>query len=129
MPGGLVSSCLPGAMPMPGLPGGGAAGGAMPGGGVPGGAGDLRVLLLRNLVSAAEVDDQLAAEVREECTKHGAVSGVKITMEESGGQLAVLVAVEFGAAEAAARARGVMHGRMFAGRKVEADLVAVGAKY
>ena len=92
-------------------------------------AANLRVLLLRNLVSAAEVDDQLASEVREECTKHGAVSGVKITMEESGGEQAVLVAVEFGAADAAARARGVMHGRMFAGRKVEAEIVAPGAKF
>lgn len=84
-------------------------------------------LLLRNMVGPEDVDEYLEGEVEEECSKHGPVSKVKITFEDQDGVKVVLVAVEFETEEAAAKARAVMHGRLFAGRTVRAEVVAAEA--
>ena len=94
--------------------------------------GPLTVLRMRNMVGVEDVDEELEAEVLEECTKHGAVSTVKIELQPPGaagpgtGQT-VLVTVVFEAAESAAKAMAVMNGRLFAGRIVQAEVIGAAA--
>ena len=81
------------------------------------------------MVGVEAVDEELEAEVREECTKHGAVSTVKIEVQPPvvGTEQTVLVTVVFEAAESAAKAMAVMNGRLFAGRIVQAEVLGSSA--
>uniref|UniRef100_A0A1I8FVK8 Poly(U)-binding-splicing factor PUF60 n=1 Tax=Macrostomum lignano TaxID=282301 RepID=A0A1I8FVK8_9PLAT len=77
-----------------------------------------RVLLLRNMVTPQDLDEDLESEVSAECAKFGSVQRVVILEQAD----SVRVFVEFedsAGAEAACRA---MAGRFFGGREVRADL-------
>lgn len=81
-----------------------------------------KVLLLRNMVTPAEVEDGLEEEVTEECQRFGTVTSCFIfECSEAAGlppDQAVRIFVEFDTVEAAGRALASLHGRFFAGRRV-----------
>ena len=79
-----------------------------------------KILLLKNLVSAAEVDDELPGEVRAECAKYGTITDVKIKVDD-GKQ--VEVRVSYATTTDADNAQKAMHQRWFGGRVVVAELV------
>lgn len=86
-----------------------------------------RTVLLRNMVSAEEVDEALHHEIQEECAKWGAVERLLIynerqTEEEDPATANVKVFVQFAEAERAAAAAAALNGRYFAGRTVRAHL-------
>lgn len=84
-----------------------------------------RVVLLRNMVTAEEVDDSLQEEITEECGRYGEVRRVVICQErqgeETGASVVVHVFVEFGEESEAVKAQGSLHGRFFGGRRVVAE--------
>ena len=82
------------------------------------------VVLLRNMAGPGDVDDDLEAEVKEECaTKYGPVEGVFV-FECGPGSVpeheAVRIFVRFASVASAARAQADLHGRFFGGRAVSA---------
>ncbi|XP_037094686.1 splicing factor 45-like [Pollicipes pollicipes] len=81
-----------------------------------------KIVMLRNMVGAGEVDDELEAEVKEECsTKYGEV--VKVTILEVAGAQdveAVRIFVEFKRVENSIKALVDLNGRFFGGRQVKA---------
>ena len=86
-----------------------------------------RTLLLRNMVSAEEVDEALHHEIQEECGKWGRVERLVIynerqSEEDDPAQTSVKVFVQFAEAEEAAAAARALHGRYFGGRTVRAAL-------
>ncbi|XP_072937918.1 poly(U)-binding-splicing factor half pint isoform X2 [Epargyreus clarus] len=86
-----------------------------------------RTLLLRNMVSASEVDDALHHEIREECSKWGTVSRLVIYNErqhdcDDPARALVKIFVQFAEPEEAAAAAGALDGRYFGGRTVRAAL-------
>lgn len=85
-----------------------------------GATGTSRMLLLKNLVSAAEVDDELPGEVRAECSKFGNITDVEIKTDDGSKQ--VEVRVTFATAAEADIAQKAMHQRWFGGRVVVAEL-------
>jgi len=84
------------------------------------------VLLLKNMVSAEEVDEDLQEEIEEECGKFGSVERVIIYQERQSeaddAEIVVKIFVEFGASEGAQRARDALHCRFFGGRRVSATI-------
>ncbi|MES1902596.1 MAG: Poly(U)-binding-splicing factor puf60 [Paramarteilia canceri] len=92
-----------------------------------------KVVLLQNIIDGDEqVDDELHAEIQEECMRHASVKKVvisvqEITMAESEGNPAQLqntinVFVELASNEDAKKLLNVMSGRYFAGRRISARL-------
>ncbi|KAD3337846.1 hypothetical protein E3N88_33367 [Mikania micrantha] len=82
-----------------------------------------RVVLLRNMVGPGEVDDDLEAEVAEECSKYGTVTRVLIfEITEPGFPVdeAVRIFVQFERSEQATKALVDLEGRFFGGRVVRA---------
>ncbi|KNE72077.1 hypothetical protein AMAG_16014 [Allomyces macrogynus ATCC 38327] len=86
-----------------------------------------RVILLTNMVSPGEVDDELELETKGECSQFGPV--VKCVVHElksrpglplPAAQDAVRIFVQFHRADAAHRAVKALHGRFFGGRQVSA---------
>lgn len=86
-----------------------------------------RTLLLRNVVSADEVDEALHHEIQEECSKWGSVERLVIynerqSEEEDPAHADVKIFVQFRAAEEAAAAARALDARYFGGRTVRAAL-------
>jgi hypothetical protein len=88
-----------------------------------------RVLLLRNVCAAAEVDDSLEGEVGGECARlcgcASRVESVLVFVCFAGSvpdEAAVRVFVTFSEPEFAAACRGAFEGRFFGGRRVRAAL-------
>ncbi|KAK9058017.1 hypothetical protein SSX86_022857 [Deinandra increscens subsp. villosa] len=82
-----------------------------------------RVVLLRNMVGPGEVDDDLEAEVAEECSKYGTVTKVlifEITEPSFPVDEAVRIFVQFERSEQATKALVDLEGRFFGGRVVRA---------
>ncbi|KAK1425611.1 hypothetical protein QVD17_20965 [Tagetes erecta] len=82
-----------------------------------------RVVLLRNMVGPGEVDDDLEAEVAEECSKYGSVTRVlifEITEPSFPVDEAVRIFVQFERSEQATKALVDLEGRFFGGRVVRA---------
>ncbi|KAL6062545.1 DNA-damage-repair/toleration protein DRT111, chloroplastic [Balamuthia mandrillaris] len=82
-----------------------------------------RVVLLRNMVGPGDVDEELAPETAEECTKFGKVRRCEIHEEKDPSvppQKAVRIFVQFEDCDSAERARNNLNGRFFAKRVVEA---------
>ncbi|XP_064417303.1 splicing factor 45 isoform X1 [Latimeria chalumnae] len=80
-----------------------------------------KVVLLRNMVGAGEVDDDLEGETKEECEKYGKVS--KCVIFEIPGtpdDEAVRIFIEFERVESAIKAVVDLNGRYFGGRVVKA---------
>uniref|UniRef100_A0A8C4Q160 Poly(U) binding splicing factor 60 n=1 Tax=Eptatretus burgeri TaxID=7764 RepID=A0A8C4Q160_EPTBU len=86
---------------------------------------ETKVMVLRNMVGPQDLDDDLEAEVTEECGKFGTVLRVVIYQERQGEEndadVIVKIFVEF--SDAAEMQRGVqaLNGRWFGGRKVVAE--------
>ncbi|KAK1425614.1 hypothetical protein QVD17_20968 [Tagetes erecta] len=81
------------------------------------------VVLLRNMVGPGEVDDDLEAEVAEECSKYGSVTRVlifEITEPSFPVDEAVRIFVQFERSEQATKALVDLEGRFFGGRVVRA---------
>ncbi|KAM9312854.1 splicing factor 45 [Gastrophryne carolinensis] len=81
-----------------------------------------KVVLLRNMVGAGEVDDDLEAETKEECEKYGKVA--KCVIFEIPGtpdEEAVRIFLEFERVESAIKAVVDLNGRYFGGRIVKAS--------
>ncbi|KAL9997751.1 putative G-patch domain, RNA recognition motif domain, SPF45, RNA recognition, splicing factor 45 [Helianthus debilis subsp. tardiflorus] len=82
-----------------------------------------KVVLLRNMVGPGEVDDDLEAEVAEECSKYGTVTRVlifEITEPSFPVDEAVRIFVQFERSEQATKALVDLEGRFFGGRVVRA---------
>ncbi|XP_044497517.1 DNA-damage-repair/toleration protein DRT111, chloroplastic-like [Mangifera indica] len=83
-----------------------------------------RVLLLRNMVGPAEVDDELEEEVGSECAKYGTVTRVlifEITEPNFPADEAVRIFVQFERSEETTKALIDLDGRFFGGRVVHAS--------
>jgi len=81
-----------------------------------------RVILLRNMVGKGQVDPELENEIKEECTKFGAVMKCKVHEDTSEGVTeadTIRIFVQFSTITAASKAVKVMNGRFFAGRSVK----------
>lgn len=85
-----------------------------------------KVVVLRNMVDVNDIDDDLEAEVTEECGKYGAVNRVIIYQErqseEEDAEIIVKIFVEFSAPSEALAARTALNGRFFGGRTVRAEI-------
>ncbi|XP_013168450.1 PREDICTED: poly(U)-binding-splicing factor half pint [Papilio xuthus] len=86
-----------------------------------------RTVLLRNMVSADEVDEALHHEIQEECSKWGRVERLVIYNERQSddddpAHAHVKIFVQFAEPEEAAAAAAALDGRYFGGRTVRAAL-------
>ena len=80
-----------------------------------------RVLLLKNLVAAADVDAGLGREVKAECEKWGPVDAVEVDVApDQPEDEAVRLFLRFDTKKSAAMAFLDMEGRYFAGRRISA---------
>ncbi|XP_055299125.1 splicing factor 45 [Sitodiplosis mosellana] len=81
-----------------------------------------KVVLLRNMVGAGDVDNELEGEVKDECnTKYGDVVSVIIfELKNAAPEEAVRIFVEFKRIESAIKAVVDLNGRFFGGRQVKA---------
>ncbi|CAI5528165.1 unnamed protein product [Closterium sp. Naga37s-1] len=134
-------SGIPGMPAIPGFPGAAlpaAAGGAGLMGAVPGAvaaaspaeaaaslpASPCRCIVMRNMVTPEEVDDDLQSEVTDECGKFGKVERVVIYQEqqsEKPGDAIVKIFVLFSSTPEAQAAQQSLHNRWFGGRQVIAS--------
>jgi poly(U)-binding-splicing factor PUF60 len=84
------------------------------------------VVMLKNMVTPDEVDDELQEEVQDECSKFGEVERVIIyhekQSEEEDAEVVVKIFVEFKDAQGAKGCKEKMHGRFFAGRIITAEI-------
>ena len=76
------------------------------------------IILLTDMVSPEEVDDDLEEEVQEECEKFGKVN--QVVIHTSNGNVRIFV--EFKDVSSTQRAIEAMNGRWFAGHQIGADL-------
>ena len=87
---------------------------------------DSRVVVLRNMVGAEDVDSELETDIQEECGKHGAVESVVIYQEKESeapeAPVTVKIFVKFTHSSEAIAAKEALHDRWFAGRTVTADI-------
>merc|ERR1712136_90428 len=85
---------------------------------------ETRVMILRNMVDAQDIDEDLESEVTEECGKFGAVNRVVIYQEKQGEEdtapVIVKIFVEFNETSACQAGMDALNGRWFGGRKIEA---------
>lgn len=84
------------------------------------------VVVLRNMVAVEDLDDELEAEVTDECGRFGTVKRVIIYQErqseDENADIVVKIFVEFSQAQESASARDALNGRFFGGRLVKAEL-------
>ncbi|KFD52965.1 hypothetical protein M514_06081 [Trichuris suis] len=85
-----------------------------------------RVIVLRNMVTPADVDEYLQEEVTEECARFGDVERVVIYQEQSGedphSAVVVKVFVKYSNVQEAEKAKSAFDGRFFSGRQIKAEL-------
>ncbi|KAI8801946.1 hypothetical protein BJ742DRAFT_835053 [Cladochytrium replicatum] len=81
------------------------------------------VILLRNMVTPDEIDEDLRGEILEECSKFGAVLKVAIHVQD-GAKTAqdVSIYVQFQAAPSAEKAVAGLNGRWFSGKMIQAQI-------
>lgn len=84
------------------------------------------ILVLRNMVDVSEIDEDLEAEVTEECSKFGGVGKVVIYQEKQGeeedAEVIVKIFVQFNDPEEAEAAQKALDGRWFGGRGIIAQI-------
>ena len=87
---------------------------------------DSKVMILRNMVDATEIDEDLESEVTEECGRFGAVNRVIIYQERQGDEdddpILVKIFVQFADIDSCMRAVDALNGRWFGGRKIGASV-------
>lgn len=83
-----------------------------------------KVICLRNMIGADEIDDALEGEVTEECSNYGTVVKVVIYQEKQSddpmAETIVKIFVQFAESEGVDKAREALGGRFFSGRKINA---------
>jgi len=91
-----------------------------------GGLRESKVVCLRNMVGAEEVDESLEEEIEEECKKYGDVDNVIIynerQSEEEDAEVFVKIFVEFSNSNGAKKAKDSLNGRFFGGRHIRAEV-------
>ncbi|KAL4231855.1 Poly(U)-binding-splicing factor puf60 [Mactra antiquata] len=84
-----------------------------------------RVMVLKNMVGPEDLDDELQAEVSDECGKYGQVNRVIIYQERQGEEddadVIVKIFVEFSDAAEVENGCQALNGRYFGGRVVQAE--------
>jgi len=84
------------------------------------------IVVLRNMVTSEEIDDDLEDEISEECSRYGEVSRVVIYQERQGeeadAEVIVKIFVEFQKYENAESAKDSLNGRWFGGRTIQANI-------
>jgi len=78
-----------------------------------------KTLVLKNMVTKEDIDEEFESEVRSECAKYGEVKQVKLHFPEEGDF--VRVYVQFGTGGEAAKALQVFNGRFFSGNLITAQ--------
>ncbi|XP_074599351.1 poly(U)-binding-splicing factor hfp [Brevipalpus obovatus] len=85
-----------------------------------------RVIVLRNMVSPEDVDDELEMEVTDECGKYGVVHRVIIYQEKQSededAEVIIKLFVEFSTPQEAIKARDALNGRFFGGKLVQGEI-------
>uniref|UniRef100_A0A914ZQ49 RRM domain-containing protein n=3 Tax=Parascaris TaxID=6254 RepID=A0A914ZQ49_PARUN len=77
------------------------------------------VIVLKNMVTIEECDDELEGEIRDECTKYGQVEEVVIAQDPTNGSVKIFV--RFGDIQEAEVARQALDKRYFAGKEISAQ--------
>ncbi|XP_065648745.1 poly(U)-binding-splicing factor PUF60 isoform X5 [Hydra vulgaris] len=89
-------------------------------------SGSSPVLVLKNMVTSDEVDEELQTEVTEECSRFGDVVRVVIYQERQGeednAEVIVKIFVEFSKHSEAESAQSALNGRWFGGNSIQADI-------
>ncbi|XP_053407072.1 poly(U)-binding-splicing factor PUF60-like isoform X1 [Mercenaria mercenaria] len=84
-----------------------------------------RVMVLKNMVGPEDLDDELQAEVSDECGKYGQVNRVIIYQEKQGeeedAEIIVKIFVEFTDSSEVEKGCQSLNGRYFGGRVVQAE--------
>ncbi|RDD42375.1 Poly(U)-binding-splicing factor PUF60 [Trichoplax sp. H2] len=84
-----------------------------------------QVIILKNMVSVEDIDEDLETEVTEECSKYGTVKRVIIYQERQGEEdnadVLVKIFVEFDSPSQAGNAIDALNGRWFGGRTIKAE--------
>ena len=84
------------------------------------------ILVLRNMVTPEEIDEDLEDEITDECSRFGSVDRVVIYQEkqgeEEGAEVVVKIFVQFQKWEEGEVARDALNGRWFGGSVIQADL-------
>lgn len=85
-----------------------------------------RVIVLRNMVDASELDEELEDEVTSECSKYGSVDRVVIYQEKQGTEddadIIVKIFVTFKSSSEAEAAVKSLDGRWFGGKMIKAEV-------
>ncbi|CAJ0960920.1 unnamed protein product, partial [Mesorhabditis belari] len=79
-----------------------------------------QILMLKNMVSAEEIDDLLEDEIKEECSKYGDVEDVLIVNDEAND--VVKIFVKFSTTNQVDDAKKALDGRFFGGRTISASV-------
>ncbi|CAG9539875.1 unnamed protein product [Cercopithifilaria johnstoni] len=77
------------------------------------------VIVLKNMVTIEECDDELESEIRDECNKYGKVQEVVIAQDPASGSVKIFV--RFDNPQEADTARQALDKRYFAGREISAQ--------
>ncbi|VDO54656.1 unnamed protein product [Onchocerca flexuosa] len=77
------------------------------------------VIVLRNMITIEECDDELEGEIRDECNKYGKVQEVVIAQDPASGSVKIFV--RFDNPQEADIARQALDKRYFAGREISAQ--------
>ncbi|KAG4096314.1 hypothetical protein H8356DRAFT_943371 [Neocallimastix lanati (nom. inval.)] len=80
------------------------------------------VVLLENMVTADEIDEDLQSEITSECSKYGEVVKVVVWIVPESPSDEVRIFIQFNTTEAAAKANTELDGRYFGGRQLKAKL-------
>ncbi|ORX57306.1 hypothetical protein BCR36DRAFT_395394 [Piromyces finnis] len=83
---------------------------------------DSTVVLLENMVTANEIDEELQSEITSECSKYGEVTKVVVWIVPESPSDEVRIFIQFNTTEAAAKANSELNGRYFGGRQLKAKL-------
>lgn len=84
------------------------------------------VVVLRNMVTVEEIDDDLEEEITEECSRFGPVNRVIIYQEKQSeaedAEVIVKIFVEFGKLSEAEAAKNALNGRYFGGKVIQVGI-------
>jgi len=83
---------------------------------------DSTVVLLENMVTVNEIDEDLQSEITSECSKYGEVVKVVVWIVPESPTEEVRIFIQFNTIEAAAKANTELDGRYFGGRQLKAKL-------
>eukprot|EP00049_Salpingoeca_infusionum_P006605 m.109137 g.109137 ORF g.109137 m.109137 type:complete len:451 (+) comp13365_c0_seq1:78-1430(+) len=85
--------------------------------------GEACIVRLKNMLTVGEIDEEFEADVKDECSKHGKVTGVSVLVNpaDASPSSMALVYVTYDDVTAASAASKSLNGRFFGGHTVAAD--------